>query len=206
LIVAAPAAFGGKGAVYVFLGGFTVNSHLTTANATYTIVGRAGDQLGTALATADLDNDGFREIVIGAGGTDRFYVIKGGPSLSGARDLSASPSPLPAPDTEAAGVGIGDVLAAGDVTGDGIADLLVGASEADSARGVVYLYKGRASGGVPTVPDAAFGASLAGDRGGASIRLLDIDHDGIRDVIIGAPGQDGPALDRPDAGAVYLIW
>ena len=38
LIVAAPAAFGGKGAVYVFLGGFTVNSRLTTANATFELI------------------------------------------------------------------------------------------------------------------------------------------------------------------------
>jgi hypothetical protein len=126
LIVAAPGAFGGKGAVYVFLGGFGPNARLSTANAVYTIVGRTGDQLGTALATADLDNDGFREIIIGAGGTDRMYVLKGGAGLTGTRDLGASPSPIPAPDLEVAGGGIGDVLAGGDVTGDGFYDLLVG--------------------------------------------------------------------------------
>jgi len=200
LVVGAPGAFGGKGAVYVFLGGFTLGSNLTTADASFTVVGRAGDQLGSALATADLDNDGYREIIIGGPGNDRMYVIKGGPSLSGTRDLSTT-----APDLEIAGVGIGDVLAAGDVTGDGISDLLVGSAETDSSRGIVYLFKGKATGGIPTTPDAAFGGIVAGDRAGASLRLLDIDHDGIRDIIVGAPGTEGPG-GRTDSGAVYLIW
>jgi FG-GAP-like repeat/FG-GAP repeat len=200
LVVAAPGALGGKGAVYVFMGGFTIGSSLTTANATFTIVGRAGDQLGTALATADLDNDGFREIIIGAGGNDRMYVIKGGAALSGTRDLTTT-----LPDLEIAGVGIGDVMAAGDVTGDGISDLLVGSAETDSSRGIVYLFKGKATGGIPNSPDAAFGGIVAGDRAGASLRLLDIDHDGIRDIMVGAPGTEGPG-GRTDSGAVYLIW
>ncbi len=204
LVVGAPGAFGGKGAIYVYLGGFVVNSHLTTGDAVFTIVGRSGDQLGSALATADLDNDGYREIIVGAPGNDRIYVIKGGPSLSGTRDLTVSP-PV-APDLEIAGLGLGDVLAAGDVTGDGISDLLVGTSEAESGAGVVFLYKGKSTGGIPTQPDTAFVGSTAGDHAGASLRLLDIDHDGIRDVIIGAPGVDGPAASRPDAGAVYLLW
>jgi len=197
LIVAAPGAMGGRGIVYVFTGGFGIAARLSTADAVFRIVGRPGDQLGTALATADLDNDGFREIIVGAGGNDHMYVIKGGASLSGTRELSVT-----APDLEVAGVGFGDVLAAGDVTGDNISDLLVGSGDLNT----VYLYKGRASGGIPTTPDAGFGGVRTGDRAGSSIRLLDIDHDGIRDVIIGAPGNDGPANDRAEAGAVYLLW
>jgi hypothetical protein len=197
LVVAAPGAMGGRGIVYVYLGGFGVNARLTSANAVYVIIGKPGDQLGTALATADLDNDGFREIIMGAAGNDRMYVIKGGASLSGTRDLTVT-----APELEVAGVGFGDVLAAGDVTGDGISDLLVGSGDLNT----VYFYKGRSTGGIPTTPDGAFGGARVGDRAGASIRLLDIDHDGIRDVIIGAPGNDGAAADRANAGAVYLIW
>jgi hypothetical protein len=197
LVVGAPGAMGGRGVVYVFLGGFTLGSHLTTANAAYTIIGNPGDQLGTALATADLDNDGFREIIMGAGGNDALYVIKGSASLSGTRNLATTPA-----DVAVAGLGLGDVIAAGDVTGDGISDLLIGSGDLNA----VYLYKGRTTGGLPTVPDAGFGGARAGDRAGASIRLLDIDHDGIRDIIIGAPGNDGAANDRTNAGAVYLIW
>jgi hypothetical protein len=197
LVVGAPDAMGGRGAVYVFLGGFALGDHLTTASAVYRIIGNPGDRLGTALATADLDNNGFREIIIGAGGNDRIYVISGSASLSGTRDLAVTPAAL-----TIGGVGLGDVLAAGDVTGDGISDLLAGSDTLN----VVYLYKGRATGGLPTTPDAGFNGGHVGDGAGSSIRLLDIDHDGIRDVIIGAPGMDGPAGNRTDAGAVYLLW
>jgi hypothetical protein len=197
LVVAAPDAMGGRGVVYVFLGGFALNAHLTTANAAYTIIGNPGDHLGTALATADLDNDSFREIIIGAGGNDRIYVISGGSSLSGTRDLAVTPAAI-----TIAGLGLGDVLAAGDVTADGISDLLVGSGDLN----VVYMYKGRATGGLPTTPDAVFAGVHTGDAAGSSIRLLDIDHDTVRDVIIGAPGGDGPDNARTDSGSVYLLW
>ena len=44
------------------------------------IQGLPGDQLGSALATGDLNNDGYREIILGAlgaPGTHRIYVIFG---------------------------------------------------------------------------------------------------------------------------------
>jgi hypothetical protein len=197
LIVGAPGAFGGKGALYVYPGPFNSNARLTTGNATYVIIGRAGDQLGSSLATADLNNDGFREIIAGAAGNDKIYVIAGSSTLSGTKDLSVS-----APSLEVQGTGLGDVLAAGDVTGDGISDLLAGSGDLD----VVYLYKGRATGGIPTTPDAGFNGVKAGDRAGSSLRLIDVDHDGIRDVMIGAPLADGPNNDRADAGSVYILW
>jgi hypothetical protein len=196
LIVGAPDALGGRGAVYVFLGGFASGAHLTTANAVFTIVGQPGDHLGSALATADLNNDNFREIIIGATGHDLVYVVNGASTLSGTRDLAVTPANLTIQAN-----GAGDVLAAGDVTGDGLSDLLVGSSDLN----VVYLYKGQ-NGSLPLTPSAAFNGVHVGDRAGTSIRLLDIDHDGIRDVMIGAPGADGPTNTRTDSGAVYLLW
>ena len=90
LVVAAPNAQTGRGRVYLFAGGFTQGNTLTTANAVATIVGAPGDRLGTALATADLNFDGYREIVIGAPGNNRLYVIAGGPTLGGTIDLSTT--------------------------------------------------------------------------------------------------------------------
>src|SRR6478735_3797267 len=55
LVVAAPAALNGRGIVYVFAGGFHPGDSLTTANAVAQIQGLPGDQLGTALATGDLN-------------------------------------------------------------------------------------------------------------------------------------------------------
>ena len=57
---------------------------MTEANAAYTILGAPGDHLGAALATGDLDKDGRRELIIGAPGNGRVYIIKGSATLSGA--------------------------------------------------------------------------------------------------------------------------
>ena len=199
LAVGAPGWGGNRGAVYIFSGGFSEGATRTTSNAVFRVLGAAGDRLGTALATADLNNDGHREIIIGAPGTDRIYIVNGGSTLSGTLDLSNPATPA---NLTIGGVGLGDVLAAGDVTGDNISDLLVGSGDLN----VVYLYKGRATGGLPTTPDAGFGGAQLGDRAGTSVRLNDLDSDGIRDVIIGAPGAQGLANDRTDAGAAYVLW
>ena len=40
---------------------------------------------------------------------------------------------------------------------------------------------------------------------GSRLAIADVTGDGIGDLLIGAPGADGPANDRPDAGAVYVV-
>jgi hypothetical protein len=196
LVVGAPAASGGRGAVYLFAANFANGDSLTTANAVLKVIGAAGDQLGSILATGDLDNDGYREIIIGAPGNQRVYVIKGGPSLSGVVDLSVTPAArtisLP---------GIGSVMTAGDVTGDGIYDLLVAAP----AQNTVYLFPG-ATGAIPATASATFTGLDANDAAGTSLRVADMDADGHRDILIGAPAGDGSDNTRTDAGEVYLIW
>jgi hypothetical protein len=196
LVVGAPNAMGGRGIVYLFAAGFGANARQTTANAVFKVVGAPGEHLGAALATGDLNNDGYREIFIGAPGTGRIYVINGGPGLSGTRNLETQPA-----DIAIGGAGFGSTLACGDVTGDGIPDLLVGAAD------VVYLYRGRPGVGLNAAgPDAGFTGIKAGDGVGTVIRLGDVDSDGIRDVIIGAPNADGPGESRPNSGSVYVMW
>ena len=91
LVVGAPGALNGRGIVYVFAGVRSGDS-LTAANAVVQILGAPGDQLGTALATGDLNNDGYREIIIGAPGTHRVYVVGGGTYLTGNTRPVAVPS------------------------------------------------------------------------------------------------------------------
>jgi hypothetical protein len=199
LAVGAPGVNGGAGAVYLFAAGtgWTIGTHLTTADAVMSIIGAPGDQLGTALATGDLDNDGHREIIIGAPGNNRVYVIKGSASMHGTIDLGAAPSMAAATFSAP---GIGSVLAAGDITGDAIYDIFMGAP----AHNIVYAAVG-APGAIPTTAALSFSGVNAGDEAGASIRLLDIDNDGQQDLAIGAPGSDGPSNGRTDAGSVSLF-
>jgi hypothetical protein len=203
LVVGAPGALANRGEVYVFTGGFGSGASLSTSNAVFKIQGAPGDQLGTALATGDLDHDTFREIIIGAPGNGRVYVIKGGPSLTGTLDLSGG-LPLCAAGADVNCVipapGIGRNLIAGDVTGDGIYDLLIGAPTSN----VVYLFPG-VTGIMPPAATTSFSGVDAGDEAGTSIRILDIDADGKNDLAIGSPGGDGPSNGRLNAGEVSVF-
>jgi hypothetical protein len=196
LAIGAPGANGGRGAVYLYVTGWGTGTTKTTADATFTVLGAPNDQLGTALATGDLDNDGRRELIIGAPGTNRVYIIKGSATLSGTLDLATASA-----SATLTAAGLGRVLLAGDVTGDGTYDLLVGAP----TQNVVYGYVGT-TGTIPTVPAISFSGAAAGDEAGASVRLLDLDADGSNDVVIGAPGGDGPSNGRSNAGNVYVFF
>ena len=207
LVIGAPSANSGAGAVYMYRGGFTNNQVKNISDAAVTILGAAGDQLGTSLATADLNNDGYREIVIGAPGNGRVYVIDGAASLSGTIDLSTHSA-----SSVITGTLIGYTMAAGDVDGDGIYDLLIGAPKKSSETGAVYLLKGR-NGGLPTTvaldtnADAMFSGINPGDNAGSAIKLGDFDDDGHTDILIGADGADGPSGNvRGNAGSAYILW
>lgn len=99
--------------------------------------------------------------------------------------------------------GSGAATASGDVNGDGVPDLLIGAPNASDA-GAVYLFYGPVndSGVALSAADAVLRGSQADAAAGRSIDVADVDGDGDGDVVVGAPGHDGGG---PDAGAVYVV-
>jgi hypothetical protein len=205
-VVGAPGAFGGGGAVYVFSGPFVWGDQRDPSSATLRILGAAGDQLGSNVATVDLDGDGYRDIVISVPSRGRIYVIFGGPSLSGTRDLSTGQADLtitlnPGPVS----------FAIGDFNNDGIKDLVVGVSSAGSGAGAAYLIKGKPRGAFPatfpiTSADAQFTGIDVGDAAGTSVQAADFDGDGVTDLVIGAPGAAGPGNGRVGAGEAYVLF
>ena len=215
LVVGAPGAGGGAGAVYLFAAGAgfpegAVRQAGTAGGAngyTLRILGRPSDLLGSALGTADVDGDGYRDIVIGAPGTARVYVIRAGLALppSGSTVDLANPGSVPL--TEISGPGIGSVVAAGDVTGDGRSEIILGAPLDTFGTGKIYVLNPVAGLlGPITLPGPAtvFSGLAPGDMAGASITLPTFDDDNLKDIVIGAPGTD--AAGRTDAGAVWVIW
>jgi hypothetical protein len=217
LVVAAPGANSNSGKVYMFLRGLTGGS-ITTADATLTITGApAGARLGAALATGDLDGDGFRDIIIGAPGIGAVYVVHGGSSVSGTVDLS-TPSSAFFKIQGSAADGVGQVLTAGDLLGHAVPnvsagyDLAIGAPFEGGNTGAVYVVFARGSNTFPatmnlaTDADARFGGIDAGDFAGKALQIAPIDKDRFSDLLIGAPQADGPGNGRPQAGEIYVIW
>lgn len=156
----------------------------------------AAASFGTVVtAIADVDSDGFGEILVGApmdtpGGISEsgaaflysgidgqlLFSWQGGTPYGG---FGAASSPLP------------------DMNGDGTPDLAIGAPRAGAQdRGKVFLYSGLDGGLLYTLTGTAY------DDFGAALALADdLDFDGIPDLIVGAPGHEDPGVSW---GALFL--
>ncbi len=205
LAVAAPDYDSDRGAVLLWNG--PVSDLDGSATATATLVGeQTGERLGADLALVpDIDGDGLAELLVGA--------ELGGDDACGRVDLFLSPvldgTVLDDRDQryegELADACLHTTAAAGDVDGDGLGDVLLGAPQHGSdLRGKAYLLLGAATmGATLDAAVATFEGSTAGGGLGADLTgLSDFDGDGHADLLIGAPYTDSPGA---DAGAVYLF-
>jgi len=99
------------------------------------------------------------------------------------------------------------VAPAGDVNGDQVPDLIVGAPTYDGVAGFAgkaYLFYGPITGDRSAAnADATIRAQTFGDNLGISVAAAgDVDNDGFDDLIIGARSNDGPGI---QAGRAYLF-
>ncbi len=165
----------------------------------WTVDGEGGG-FGWSVATAgDVNGDGYADVIVGApwhGSVGRAYVYHGSDA-----GLSATPAWTAEGDQTYAQFGTW-VGAAGDVNGDGYADVVLGAPNYASGQrleGRAYLYHGSATGLSATPAWTAEGDQVLGFFGSSVATAGDVNGDGYADVIVGAPGYD----DGPD-GEAYV--
>ncbi len=197
-----------SGAVYLVMGPVSGELGLSAADAR--LIGEvSGDNAGYSVAGAgDVDGDGHDDMLVGAKNSDAAG------SYAGAAYLVDGPTSGDVALSAAFGRYLGEsegdyagtcVAGAGDVDGDGLADLLVGAPQAGgSTAGAAYLLLGPAEGEIDlSDADAELGGEGANDAAGCAVAGAgDVDRDGYDDVLVGATGEDGAGS---DAGAAYLL-
>jgi len=185
-------------------------SHAQTFNA-LTLISPNPDNNGDfsfAISGADdINGDGFADVVVGALGEDtaanedagRAYIFNG-------QDGSLLFA-LTSPNEQALGYFGWSVSGTGDVNGDEVADVIVGAMFEDSDAGLIdvgraYIFSGQNGSLLFELispneeADAGFGNSVSGAG--------DVNDDGFADVIVGSAYED-PGTSPLDAGRAYIF-
>ncbi len=214
VVVGAPAESSNRGAACLVLG----NGLMDMTNFRKSL-GEVGSRAGYSVALGDFAGPGSQvDLLVGGIGHNSsrgaVYGVDGTGLPNFNLSLSAKYLGVNAADET------GTALAVGDVTGDGLADLITSAPLNESNTvptnsGIIYIVKntGQPPANTPLsgninilriqnlAPQQVTQTDL---RAGSSLGLADVNGDGARDLLVGIPGYDGPA--GADSGAVFVFY
>lgn len=166
----------------------------------------------------DLDSNGYREIAVGAPGTDSAGINVGAVYVlyMDTLDTIVNYTKILPPASVSTGSGWGAALTSlGDLNNDGFTDLIVGAPTDsitasnphgsftilymnDTAGYDSYIYTRRGINGIPTHSWLNSNDQLGGSLAPAG----DVDFNGVQDLIVGLPGED---TSNPNLGAFVVV-
>ena len=147
---------------------------------------------GLTVAAGDLNADGYADVVVGAIGghiaTFDGAALANGNPVSLAAQFAAFESNF----------GGSISLAAGDLNGDGAADIVVSAADGTAPR--IAVFDGRSLAKNRTVMFASFFAGDLNNHSGVRVATADVDGDGRIDLIV-SPGSGSDGTIRIYSGA-----
>jgi hypothetical protein len=186
-------------------------------------------RVGTSFAAGDVNGDGADDLIAGGpfggrvegtspGGPrtseGEVYVVFGTPGLSGEKDVARGEEDVRLKGATAWD-GFGRAVATGDVNGDGVDDIVVGASSADgpdesrTEGGEAHVFFGSPAlaGKVDSADaDVTILGAEAGDSLGDAVVIGDLNGDGLADIVLSAHFADGPDDQRATSGEAYVIF
>ncbi len=190
-------------------------------------------RLGTNVSAGDLNGDGRQDLIFSAPGLANGSSVTGGVLVINGPIILQRPTGTVTPSFISMGPSnasrFGEGLVVGDIDGDQVDDLIVSApgqaANGRASSGQTYVFYGGATivGSrdlASTTADASFAGANPGDQLGSALSinpgtttpalsvspllLADINRDGVRDLIIGAPNSTNPA-GRPRNGQALIF-
>ncbi len=192
-----------EGSVYVYRGS---SSGLLASHNFYVEGKQTGGQLGISVSTAgDVNGDGYADIIAGGNYLDSGQTDEGKALLFLGTSAGVSSSPVIEFEGNQASAGFGfSVATAGDVNGDGLSDVIVGAYKFDDPstdEGAAFVYYGSVN-AMSQVPFLSLSGSTNVGLGVSVSTAGDVNGDGYADIIIGAPGYDNSQL---NVGSAWVL-
>jgi len=232
LVLPAPFAsnFAGQkeaGRIYVITSPLPAQIDLAVNGASTVVYGvDAGDQLGHGAASGDVDGDGLADVLVSAvsaDGIENMANLSGEAVLVGGEQAGEIDVAQGRARTIVYGANASDRLgrsaAMGDLDGDGLSEMLLGApggagaDESLADAGEVYVIS-QPSSTLIRLPEKArvYYGEQRGDGlsssvfGHPSLLAADMNDDGRDEILVASPNGDGPSDSRADAGEARILF